>query len=127
MNADSSMSESSLLKFNKRSVLLFIGLAIAGVLYLSYCGFVYRQRLLARDASDLMSKKGMDLLRDGTMLDFKNGNVTDSELKYFVHAFNGFGPSMFDKIAVVRLQGSNLSSDAIAEFQQAVPQCKLNL
>jgi hypothetical protein len=56
---------------------------------------------------------------------FRNGNVTDADLRAFVPAFNGHAPAGFGRIARIRLNGAPVSADAVRRFRQAVPNCEV--
>lgn len=106
-------------------LLLFIPLCAA----FAYYGYLHRQYWLAVDAYDMMFSKGLDSsdgLRHRIYI-FKNGNVTDADLKGFIPAFNGHAPSGFGRIEKIRLKGSKVSAEAVQRFRQAVPDCELEL
>ena len=108
-------------------LLLFIPLCAA----LAYFGHLQRQRGFAIDAYHRMESKGLDAnFRNGLLHSvyiFKNGNVTDADLKGFIPAFNGHAPSGWGRIEKIRLNGSKVSAEAVQRFRAAVPDCELEL
>ena len=96
---------------------------------LAYYGHVHRQRQHAIDAFQLMLSKGVDAnFGSGfqrVVYTFKNGNVTDADLVEFVPAFNGHAPAGFGRVVVLRLSGSNVSTEAVRRFRETVPDCQL--
>ena len=108
-------------------LLLFIPLCAAVALY----GQFYRQRQLAVEAFHLMQSKGGDAnFRNGlerAVYTFKHGNVTDADLDAFVPAFNGYAPAGFGRIETLRLNGSQVSADAVRRFRRRAPDCELEL
>ncbi|WP_144996250.1 hypothetical protein [Polystyrenella longa] len=56
---------------------------------------------------------------------FPKGNVTDSDLKIFEMAFNGYGANRRSPVIQMNLNGSPVSEEAMARFRKKVPQCEL--
>jgi len=112
-------------RFRLRGLLLmFVPISIVLALF----GDTEIKRDRAIKAWDRMSKLGMDVsvLKQGSATAyFKSRNVSDDDLLEFIPAWNGFAPGGFPEIEQVNLCGSNVSDDAVANFRNAVPGCKL--
>lgn len=108
-------------------LLLFIPLCAA----IAFYGQYYRHRQLAVEAFHRMQSKGVDANFESglqhAVYTFKHGNVTDDDLQAFVPAFNGYAPDGFGRIVKLRLNGSQVSAEAVRRFRQVAPDCKLEL
>jgi hypothetical protein len=103
---------------------LFIPLSIVLALY-SRTALHRKQRA---DAYDRMNRLGMDahFENDGDcILFFKNGNVTDSDLKSFGLVFRGEARMGSHKVIRVELFDSDVSEAAVTEFRRSVQNCEL--
>jgi hypothetical protein len=105
-------------------LVLFIPLSILLAIY----SRADANRRLRTDAYDRMNRLGMDARfeEDGDcILFFKNGNVTESDLKSFARCFR-YDPHMGrHKVIRVELFDSHVSDTAIADFQKVAPNCEL--
>jgi hypothetical protein len=108
-------------------LLAFVPLAIG----LAYYGHVRRQEAATIAAFQAICGKGVDLhyrYQDNRRfaIFFKYSNVTDAELDSFTAAFSAYGQGVgIGPIACLKLNGSPVSDEAIARFERAFPDCKV--
>ena len=114
-------------RFGMRTLLFVI--AILAIVFAMY-GHHERQKLRPQRALTAMTDKGVDAHFDEDMnnivIKFKNGNVTDDDLKKFMPALEiKSGIPGFGRVTELQLFGSNVSEDALDTFRESIPWCKI--
>ena len=115
---------SARVQFGVRTLLIAILLAAVGLgIYTHF----ERQRQRVWRAFSAICDKGVDTLHlssDHVVVDFKNGNVTDDDLLRFIPALatETRNPS-FGRIVELRLNGSNVTDEALVQLKRLAPDC----
>lgn len=106
-------------------LLLFIPIGMV----LGYMSYVQRQGEAAFNAIKQLERRVININisedQKHCVLSIPNKNLTDEDLIAFIPYFNGYAYRGSLGIVKIRLNGSNVSPDAIARFRKAVPSCEV--
>jgi hypothetical protein len=115
-----------LFRWSLRALLLmFIPIGIV----LGYMSYVQRQQEASYNAWKQVEQRVIDInfyngFKQGVMF-IPRKNLTDEDLIAFIPYFNGYAYKGMPGIVKIRLNGSNVSPEAIERFRKAVPSCEV--